>query len=89
MVIFLEDRAPIVRPQEQQQYNAYVQQTQGVPVGHSMGQTQHVPTQQASMPVTMVGGPAQGGTPYSIYDAAPQPSAALPTGRILDLRNLC
>lgn len=47
-----------------------------------MGPVQHVPTQQSSMPVSMVGGPAQGGTPYSIYDAAPQPAVGLPSGKL-------
>lgn len=48
-------------------------QTQHVP-------TQHVHTQQATMPITMAGGPGQGGTPYSIYDAAPQSTVGVPIG---------
>ncbi|KAG0587705.1 hypothetical protein KC19_2G185300 [Ceratodon purpureus] len=58
-------------------------QTQHIPTQHVQAQhipTQHVHTQQATMPITMVGGPGQGGTPYSIYDAAPQSTVGVPTG---------
>lgn len=117
--VFLVNRAPVVRPPEQPQYNAYVQQTQGLSVAHSIGQAQHISaqhlsiqhmpsqhtpsqhipaqhisaqhvqvqhapthvhTQQATMPIAMVGGPGQGGTPYSVYDAAPQSTVGVPTG---------
>jgi hypothetical protein len=58
-------------------------QTQHIPTQHIQSQhvpTQHVHTQQAAMPIAMVGGPGQGGTPYSIYDAAPQSTVGVPTG---------
>ena len=70
------------RPQEQPQFNTYVQvQPQGLPVGHNIVQSSHIPNQHANMPIAMVGVPplpnTQGGTPYSIYDAAPQSNASL------------
>nr|XP_024399699.1 uncharacterized protein LOC112293929 isoform X3 [Physcomitrium patens] len=103
-------RTAFVRPQEQSQHNAYVQQSQGLPVVHTVGptqqisaylstqhvpsqhvplqhitaqhlstqhaQTQHVPAhvhnQQTTIPIAVIGGPGQGGTAYSTYDAASQ-----------------
>lgn len=44
--------------------------TQHVETQHVV--SQHVHTQQATMRIPMVGGPGPGGTPCSMYDAAPQ-----------------
>ncbi|CAK9199265.1 unnamed protein product [Sphagnum troendelagicum] len=43
------------------------------------GQQQHMPSPQASIPGPSIGGQVEGGTPYSIYDAAPQPTVGLQT----------
>jgi hypothetical protein len=58
-------------------------QTQHAPTQHAQTQhiqTQHVHAQQATVPISMVGGPGQGGTPYSIYDAAPQSTVGVTAG---------
>lgn len=50
-------------------------------------QSSHIPNQHANMSIAMVGVPtltnAQGGTPYSIYDAASQPNTSLSSGGMI------
>lgn len=50
-------------------------------------QTQHVPAhvhnQQTTIPIAVIGGPGQGGTAYSTYDAASQSTVGVPAGWIL------
>ncbi|CAK9259503.1 unnamed protein product [Sphagnum jensenii] len=47
--------------------------------GMMVGGQQHMPSPQASIPGSSIGGQVEGGTPYSIYDAAPQPTVGLQT----------
>lgn len=49
--------------------------------GMMVGGQQHMPSPQASIPGSSIGGQVEGGTPYSIYDAAPQPTVGLQTGK--------
>jgi len=50
-------------------------------MGHNIVQSTHIPIQHGNMSVAMVGVPTltppPSGTPYSIYDAAPQSNPSL------------
>jgi hypothetical protein len=86
----MKTRSSGPRPQDQTQFNAYVQsQPQGLSVSHNIVQSSHIPNQHPNMSIAMVGVPTltntQSGTPYSIYDAASQPNASLSTSGMIFL----